>query len=42
MRFKIKNIRGRNDNKADSGKVFSGANLENVEAIVSVKKKIAP
>ena len=42
MTFKVKNIRERNDNKIKLGKVFYEANLEKIETIVSVKKKIVP
>jgi hypothetical protein len=38
MIFKVTNVRERNDNKVDLEKIFSGANLGNIEAIVSVKK----
>jgi hypothetical protein len=40
MTFKVKNVRERKDNKVELGKVFSGANLRNIETIlISVKKK---
>jgi hypothetical protein len=42
MTFKVKNVRERNDNKVELGKVSSGANLGKIKTIESVKEKIAP
>jgi hypothetical protein len=41
MIFKVKNVGERSDNKVQLGKVFYGANLGNIETIVSVKKKMS-
>ena len=41
MTFKVKNVRERNDNKVQLGKLFYGANMGNIETIVSVKKKMS-